>query len=107
MDDLCHALIHMIHQEEMAGPYNVNSPEPVRMKELAAALGRVLRRPSFMRLPGWALKLALGEAATPAMSSLNLSPERLIESGFQFEFEDRKSTRLNSSHVASSYAVFC
>lgn len=88
MDDLCRALIHMIHQEEMAGPYNVNSPEPVRMKELAAVLGRVLRRPSFMRVPEWVLKLALGEAATPAMSSLNLSPEKLISSGFQFEFED-------------------
>src|SRR5690625_6819327 len=26
---------------------------------------------------------------------------------FPFVREDRKSTRLNSSHVASSYAVFC
>src|SRR5699024_11693707 len=24
-----------------------------------------------------------------------------------YEFKDRKSTRLNSSHVSSSYAVFC
>src|SRR5690625_5700522 len=30
-----------------------------------------------------------------------------IEADFQFAFEDRKSTRLNSSHVAISYAVFC
>src|SRR5690606_40956637 len=27
--------------------------------------------------------------------------------GFQFLARDRKSTRLNSSHVKSSYAVFC
>src|SRR5439155_2303480 len=26
---------------------------------------------------------------------------------FSFDFPDRKSTRLNSSHVAISYAVFC
>src|SRR5207253_9341421 len=33
-----------------------------------------------------------------------------VESGayaLRAEFEDRKSTRLNSSHVAISYAVFC
>src|SRR5699024_12793899 len=27
--------------------------------------------------------------------------------GFVFSFRDRKSTRLNSSHVSISYAVFC
>src|SRR5690625_5595600 len=27
--------------------------------------------------------------------------------GFYLDFADRKSTRLNSSHVAISYAVFC
>src|SRR5690625_2595063 len=30
-----------------------------------------------------------------------------VEKEFRFEYEDRKSTRLNSSHVAISYAVFC
>src|SRR5690625_7742804 len=50
MDELCHALSHMIDQEEVAGPYNVNSPVAERMKEIAAAAGRALRRPQFMRL---------------------------------------------------------
>src|SRR5437773_8205436 len=27
--------------------------------------------------------------------------------GVQFDFRDRKSTRLNSSHITISYAVFC
>src|SRR5690625_6012007 len=34
--------------------------------------------------------------------------ERYFSSGdFSYQIEDRKSTRLNSSHVAISYAVFC
>src|SRR5438067_10051234 len=33
--------------------------------------------------------------------------ERLNTQLAQFEREDRKSTRLNSSHVSISYAVFC
>src|SRR5205807_10659002 len=31
----------------------------------------------------------------------------LVASSFQIESEDRKSTRLNSSHLVISYAVFC
>src|SRR5690606_40539840 len=30
-----------------------------------------------------------------------------LRSGRESDFEDRKSTRLNSSHVKISYAVFC
>src|SRR5437870_11367614 len=33
--------------------------------------------------------------------------ERMIPRGPLGRVQDRKSTRLNSSHVASSYAVFC
>src|SRR5690625_6285882 len=36
-----------------------------------------------------------------------LDPEYINESKFVPPVEDRKSTRLNSSHVAISYAVFC
>src|SRR5437870_6549032 len=43
----------------------------------------------------------LGEALSGGGATLPLHPKVL---GFE---EDRKSTRLNSSHVAISYAVFC
>src|SRR5690625_6119274 len=36
-----------------------------------------------------------------------LIPARYCFGKLQIVFEDRKSTRLNSSHVAISYAVFC
>src|SRR5947209_15043061 len=34
-------------------------------------------------------------------------PERLLMAGLDYSTEDRKSTRLNSSHANISYAVFC
>src|SRR5690625_7124414 len=37
---------------------------------------------------------------------ISQEPDSLIQAIDKF-FEDRKSTRLNSSHVATSYAVFC
>src|SRR3970282_2493368 len=33
--------------------------------------------------------------------------DELMREKFQATFEDRKSTRLNSSHITNSYAVFC
>src|SRR5690625_6914673 len=45
------------------------------------------------------------KAIAIAMSQkAHLGNGRLV---FGFSFRDRKSTRLNSSHVAISYAVFC
>src|SRR5215813_9527677 len=37
----------------------------------------------------------------------NLDPEKVLACMMQREKADRKSTRLNSSHVRISYAVFC
>src|SRR5690625_6681628 len=39
---------------------------------------------------------------TPSVATVGLTEEQAKEKGI-----DRKSTRLNSSHVAISYAVFC
>src|SRR5690625_6384678 len=52
------------------------------------------------------LRMRIREASTPAPSKTQdrqVSGEPLP----QETIEDRKSTRLNSSHVAISYAVFC
>src|SRR5690606_40857293 len=43
------------------------------------------------------------EPRTPAVSI----PKKLFHFEFVFSLLDRKSTRLNSSHVKISYAVFC
>src|SRR5690625_6538036 len=43
-------------------------------------------------------------AKSMAASSADL---KSVAEGFSTTSRDRKSTRLNSSHVASSYAVFC
>src|SRR5690625_6108931 len=42
------------------------------------------------------------ESRQAAAAQLGVSPEELLTKA-----QDRKSTRLNSSHVAISYAVFC
>jgi uncharacterized protein (TIGR01777 family) len=88
MKDLCRSILFAIENKNLDGVYNATAPEPVTMNEFAKALGRVMRRPSFFRVPEFALNLILGEAAAPVISSLRVQPKVLQLTGFEFEFED-------------------
>ncbi|WP_069129980.1 TIGR01777 family oxidoreductase [Rhodohalobacter halophilus] len=88
MKDLCNAIVFAIENEEIDEVFNATAPEPVTMNEFASAMGRVMNRPSFFRVPEFALNIALGEAAVPVVSSLNVQPKVLQKAGFNFQFED-------------------
>jgi uncharacterized protein (TIGR01777 family) len=57
----------VIQTPAASGALNATAPAPVTNAEFAAALGRVLGRPSFLRAPGFALKVVLGEMAGPLL----------------------------------------
>lgn len=75
---------------ELSGPVNCTSPEPVTNAELAATLGRVLRRPAVVPAPAFALRAILGRelADELVLGSARVVPSRLLESGFEFEHPD-------------------
>src|SRR5438477_5869305 len=77
-----------------AGPYN-----------LRAVRCRVC---SYGKPPGWSCpRLSLRPAQPPQESSFLPSRHLHLGSGHRHDDGDRKSTRLNSSHMSISYAVFC
>lgn len=84
--DLCRAFLYLLKNEQLEGAFNVNAPNPVIMKELADAIGDVMNRPAALRIPEFVLKNVLGEAAAPALASLRMKPEYLLENGFKFRF---------------------
>ena len=74
----------------MDGAFNASSPNPVTMNEFAKTLGKVMKRPSFFKVPKFALKLAAGEVADIITASLKVIPERLLEHGYKFRFTNLK-----------------
>jgi len=85
LTDVVRALRFMIETETVVGPVNVVAPNAVTNAEFTDALGRVLGRPTFTRVPTFALKLALGQMAEDtALASQRVVPRRLSEAGFQF-----------------------
>ena len=75
-------------ENEISGPLNVSSPHPVRQKEFARILGRVLNRPAFFPAPSFALKVVLGEFASELLGSKRLLPKRVEEVGYSFLFPE-------------------
>ena len=55
------------------------------------------------------LDMLAGQLENPTMKEVVADIKKKLEGGTTLSkcFEDRKSTRLNSSHVVISYAVFC
>jgi hypothetical protein len=71
---------------QISGPVNFTAPNPVRNRELARALGRVLHRPSFMPTPAFMLRLVLGEFGDTLLTGQKVLPQRLLDAGFTFNF---------------------
>jgi uncharacterized protein (TIGR01777 family) len=80
------ALRHIIDTPELSGPVNLTAPEPLTNREITAAMGRVLRRPTLAAVPGPVLRIALGEFAGDVLGSQRVRPKRLQESGFAYAF---------------------
>ncbi len=80
------ALRHIIDTPSLAGPVNLTAPEPVTNREVTAAMGRVLRRPTLATVPAPVLALALGEFSQDVLGSQRIVPSRLLASGFRFDF---------------------
>jgi uncharacterized protein len=70
---------------ELVGPYNVTGPAPVTMNEMARTIGEVLHRPSAMRVPAFAARVAFGERAAIVLTGQRALPRRLEALGFTFE----------------------
>lgn len=86
------AIIHLINTPTASGAYNLTAPEPATCKQIVDALGRELKRPTFIRVPAIALRLLLGEAAQELLiCNQKLRADRLLETGFKFQHPDLKS----------------
>lgn len=91
IDDMVRALLFVIENVSLSGPISCVSPSPVKNKDFVKLLAELQNVPLIGFVPRFALTLALGEASNVVVSSLNVIPKSLTESGFRFKFSDLKS----------------
>ncbi|WP_341483240.1 TIGR01777 family oxidoreductase [Streptomyces tubbatahanensis] len=82
------ALRFLLNHADLSGPVNLTAPHPATNREVTAAMGRVLHRPTPFAVPAPALRFALGEFAGDVLGSQRVLPRRLLDAGFRFAFPD-------------------
>jgi uncharacterized protein (TIGR01777 family) len=107
VNDVIGSTLHMI-ESDFTGPFNVSAPEPARQSDFAETLASVLRRPSVVPIPSFALKMALGpeKAGEIGLTSTRALPERLLGTGYEFtETNLERSLRraIGSHHGADQH----
>lgn len=87
--DLCRIAELALQRTDLSGPLLCVAPTPVTNREFTATLGRVLRRPTLLAVPAFALRALFGGLADAALlSSQRATPRRLLELGYAFAHPD-------------------
>ena len=90
IDDIIGIYLYAIDNPKLSGAVNAVSPNPIRMKEFANTLGKVLHRPSLFPVPKFILKIVVGEAAEVVLASQRINSKKISDNGFKFKFKNLK-----------------
>jgi uncharacterized protein (TIGR01777 family) len=83
--DYVAAVSRIVTDDSMRGAYNVTAPEPATNAEFTKELGRRLRRPTVLAVPGFAVTAAVGDVGRAMVGSVRAVPRRLLDAGFAFD----------------------
>jgi uncharacterized protein (TIGR01777 family) len=88
MEDEVSGIRYLIQNKDASGVFNLTSPNPATNAEFGKTLGKVMRRPYYMPVPGFALRTMFGDVTTVVLDGQRVIPEHLQEIGFEFQFPE-------------------
>lgn len=89
LQDEIGAIRHLLLTEGLSGPFNLCAPNPLTMADFAQAIGRAMRRPSWLPAPAFALKALMGQMAEELiLSGQRVLPRRLLAAGYKFHYPE-------------------
>jgi hypothetical protein len=86
IDDEVNGIQFLIRNNQARGVYNLTSPNPVTNDEFGRTISKVMKRPHYLPIPGFAMRLALGEVASMVLEGQRVLPKKLLEGGYEFKF---------------------
>jgi uncharacterized protein (TIGR01777 family) len=84
LQDWLDATVFLLGRDDIAGPVNMTGPEPVTNATFTEVFARLLHRPAVMPIPGFGLRVLLGEFAGEALRSQRVVPGVLKRAAFPF-----------------------
>ena len=87
INDLLKAILFIINNQQIHGPVNIASENPVSNQQFSSSLARQLKRPNLLPLPECVIKLLFAEMGKELLlSSTNVIPKKLTDAGFEFDY---------------------
>ncbi|ASP47501.1 TIGR01777 family oxidoreductase [Cognaticolwellia beringensis] len=86
IDDMVAVLLAAIYQTAFSGPINATAPVPVCNQQFSETLSAVLGRPCIFRVPGFILRILMGESADLILYGQNVIPKKLLSNNFKFQY---------------------
>ena len=88
-DDVVAAIVHLLEQAHLSGPYNLTAPSPVTSRQFCDALKRHLPTLVTLPMPALLMRTLVGEMAEELLlSGQRVVPGGLEASGFEFRYPD-------------------
>lgn len=88
LEDVIGIMYMMMMESGIEGPVNVVSPRPVQNAEFTAVLGRVIRRPTVIPVPAFAIKTLFGEMGqTLLLEGRKVKPSIVLNTDFTYQFD--------------------
>jgi uncharacterized protein (TIGR01777 family) len=91
LQDWLDAVVFLLARDDIAGPVNLVGPQPVTNATFTEVFAGLLHRPAVMPIPGFGLKVLLGEFAGEALRSQRVLPGVLRRAGFAYAHSDLES----------------
>jgi uncharacterized protein len=89
IDDLCELFIKAVTDSSLSGAYNGVAPHPVTNLQMTKEMAKILKKPLWMPpVPAFVLRLLVGELADMVVNGSNVSAEKILETGFRFEYTE-------------------
>ena len=82
------AATYLALNDDLSGPFNVSGPDPSTNAEFTEELGKRLRRPTFLRVPGLPVRHLVGPIGGEMLASQRVEPHRLLAAGYAFAHND-------------------
>lgn len=87
LEDHIQAVLFLLKNTKCRGAFNLVAPQPVTNTEFNRRLADALRKYAIFPVPGFILKLVLGECAQLLLDNQPLIPKKLQDAGFKFKYE--------------------
>ena len=86
LEDEVGIILLALEDERVQGPINSTAPEPQTNQAFEATISKVYGTPSWLPVPGFALKLLLGEVADMATEGQRVIPKKAEDLGYTFQY---------------------